>query len=95
MKKKAYIYACTRPEHVSYKDHPDCTRCKVARCGYSLCFESNEKWEEQGGICRYEHCIENMPYTQGPASCPIFGHDCPDGVSGAEACRRELGSTRN
>ena len=29
--------------------------------GYSLNFEPNPDWEEQGRVCEYEHCIENMP----------------------------------
>lgn len=28
--------------------------------GYSLNFEQNERWEEEGLICQYEHCIERM-----------------------------------
>jgi hypothetical protein len=29
--------------------------------GYSLNFDPNPDWMEQGRICKYEHCIENMP----------------------------------
>jgi hypothetical protein len=36
--------------------------------GYSLSFEPNENWEEQGLICQYEHCIENMPLPPTPRS---------------------------
>jgi hypothetical protein len=28
--------------------------------GYSLNFEPNEHWQENGLICQFEHCIENM-----------------------------------
>lgn len=33
--------------------------------GYSLNFEANEEWRDQGLICQYEHCIENMPLPRG------------------------------
>jgi hypothetical protein len=36
--------------------------------GYSLNFGWNEDWEEQGRICPFEHCIENMPNPQIPRS---------------------------
>jgi hypothetical protein len=38
------------------------------RLGYSLSFEPNEHWQEQGLICEYEHCIENMPVPPIPRS---------------------------
>ena len=36
--------------------------------GYSLDFEPNPDWEEQGLICQFEHCIENMPLPSIPRS---------------------------
>ena len=36
--------------------------------GYSLNFESNPDWLEQGRICEFEHCIENMPLPAIPRS---------------------------
>lgn len=56
-----YTYNCTKPKESSNEDWPDCKRCFVAHCGYSKNLEPNPKWEEQEGICKYEHCIESMP----------------------------------
>jgi len=33
--------------------------------GYSLNFDPNPRWEEDGLVCEYEHCIENMPLPDG------------------------------
>lgn len=41
---------------------------QTTRLGYSLSFEPNENWVEQGLICQYEHCIENMPLPPIPRS---------------------------
>jgi hypothetical protein len=43
--------------------------------GYSPNFAPNEKWEEQGLICKYEHCIEHMPLHEKrwAGSCGLFG----------------------
>lgn len=86
-----FIYSCTRPRKVKPRDWPDCGRCKVATCGYSRCFEYNEKWAEQGGICPYEHCIENMPlppFGNNPRkACPVFGHECPGREEDVQHCR--------
>jgi hypothetical protein len=38
------------------------------RLGYSLDFDPNPDWEEQGLICQFEHCIENMPLPEIPRS---------------------------
>lgn len=81
-----YIYECTRPDEVSPRDHSDCKRCKFALCGYSLCFEFNEMWDEQGGLCGWEHCIENMPQSGDERTCPMFGHDCPGGAETVSSC---------
>lgn len=78
---------CTCPEDVHPRDWPGCEKCKIATCGYSRCFEYNEHWAAQGGICGYEHCIENMPFTNEELSCPIFGHDCPGGKEVAGRCK--------
>ncbi len=84
------IYECTRPKEVSQDEWDDCSICLVAKCGYSRCFEPNPKWEEQEGVCVYEHCIENMPITvkRTMESCPIFGHDCPSGKRQVAACEK-------
>lgn len=81
-----YVYACTRPEGVLCSQHPDCQRCKVAGCGYSFCFEFNERWERQGGVSGWEHCIENMPCPGEKATCPMFGHECPGGAAAVSEC---------
>lgn len=36
--------------------------------GYSPNFSPNRHWDEQGLICEYEHCIENMPLPDIPRS---------------------------
>jgi len=84
------IFECNRPENVSPEDWPDCRICLYAKCGYSKCFEPNPRWKEQNGICKHEHCIENMPFTHKEASCPIFGHDCPSGTSQVTKCKSGL-----
>src|SRR5262249_30022358 len=57
--------------------------------GYSIDFEPNEDWEDQGLICKYEHCIEHMPLRSDrwEGSCEIFGHDCPGGSDQVNQCR--------
>lgn len=87
------ITKCTRPKDTPHRSWPDCDRCWVANCGYSRLKKANPHWRTQKhAICRYEHCIENMPL--GPdrtaKSCPIFGHNCPGGARSAEACRRQV-----
>jgi hypothetical protein len=49
--------------------------------GFSPDFAPNERWEEQGLTCKYEHCIEHMPLQarRWAGSCGLFGHDCPGG----------------
>lgn len=55
--------------------------------GYSLDFSANSHWREQGLLCKYEHCIEQMPIEESTAeSCPVFGHDCPGGQEAVAAC---------
>lgn len=86
------IYSCTRPYNVNNSEWADCDICFVAFCGYSRCFEPNPKWEEQGGICKFEHCIENMELTEETTekSCPIFGHNCPGGEEQVIECNKDL-----
>ncbi len=55
--------------------------------GYSPNFAPNESWEEQGLICKYEHCIEQMPLLpRWAGSCGLFGHDCPGGPPQVAEC---------
>lgn len=82
------LFVCTRPDGVDPEKWKDCEICLYAKCGYSRCYEPNPKWKEQGGICMYEHCIENMPlHLNGENSCPIFGHDCPGGKLQVLKCK--------
>jgi|GEM_PF-3589793 len=91
-KKNGRIFKCTRPENVDPDLWADCEKCLCAGCGYSRCFEPNPKWEEQNGICMYEHCIENMPLLmpEDARSCPIFGHECPGGVDQVTECIEQV-----
>ena len=57
--------------------------------GYSTDLTKNEDYAEQGLLCEWEHCIENMPLPtdrSSPLSCRVFGHCCPGGVSGVASC---------
>ncbi len=60
--------------------------------GYSISFYPNEDFDKQGLICEWEHCIEFMPLPskRTSASCPIFGHNCPEGSNHATACRKAV-----
>lgn len=66
-------------------DGPDgrlrCDICMHSQCGFSFNRLPNPHWEQEGGRCPYEHCIETMPARAGlgPGVCPVFGHDCPGG----------------
>lgn len=58
----------------TYKDFGNVT------LGESEDFTPNELWEEQGLICEWEHCIENMALVTvlwSRYKCPVFGHKCP------------------
>ena len=59
--------------------------------GFSLNLAPNEKWQEEELACAFEHCIERMPLKseRWEGSCPVFGHDCPGGVSQVDACKTE------
>jgi len=63
--------------------------------GYIEVFEPNYSYGLQGLACSWEHCIEYYPLEGGEKSCPIFGHDCPDGAKQATTCRRASNSIRN
>ncbi len=64
--------------------------------GYSLNLSPNDNWQEQGLTCRYEHCIERMPLRRErwPGSCPVFGHNCPGGISQVDKCMSEEEASR-
>jgi len=89
---KERINECTAPAGENPFTWKDCERCLVAGCGYSRCIEPNPHWREQGGFCEYEHCIENMPLKPEPTevSCPVFGHNCPEGEDRVSKCRKGL-----
>jgi hypothetical protein len=59
--------------------------------GYSLNLAPNERWETEGLICRFEHCIERMPLRseRWEGSCPVFGHDCPGGTEQVNTCKSQ------
>jgi len=62
--------------------------------GYSTDYTPHEDYEEQGLLCRWEHCIENMPLPasqHSPLSCPVFGHCCPGGVLEVASCDKSIG----
>jgi len=56
--------------------------------GYSLNYSPNPGAEDEGLVCEYEHCIENMPITleSTDRSCPFWGHDCPGGIELVSKC---------
>lgn len=56
--------------------------------GYSIDFSKNDNFKKQGLVCEWEHCIEFMPIEEEPTkkSCPVFGHDCPEGSAKASKC---------
>ena len=60
--------------------------------GYSISFYPNENFEKQGLLCEWEHCIEFMPLPakRTNASCPIFGHNCPEGANHAPVCKKAV-----
>ena len=62
--------------------------------GYSINFTKNSDYKKQGLMCEWEHCIENMPLTAKTTakSCPIFGHNCPEGPEKVSNCEPNLPS---
>jgi hypothetical protein len=65
--------------------------------GYSINFSKNENYKKQGLVCEWEHCIEFMPLgmRRTAKSCPIFGHDCPEGADKASKCEPNLKPIRD
>lgn len=65
--------------------------------GYSIDFSKNENYRKQGLVCEWEHCIEFMPLgmRRTAKSCPIFGHDCPEGAGKASKCEPNLKPIRD
>ncbi len=57
--------------------------------GYLPVIEANENYKENGLVCKWEHCIELLPFSenQPELSCPIFGHDCPGGIESRKMCK--------
>ena len=60
--------------------------------GYSIDFSKNQNYKKQGLVCEWEHCIEFMPLRmrETAKSCPIFGHNCPEGSDKASKCEPNL-----
>lgn len=58
--------------------------------GYIPIFLNNYSFYKQNIICEWEHCIEYMPLEKerGLKSCPIFGHNCPEGERHVTICRK-------
>ena len=58
--------------------------------GYSINFNPNPDYEEQGLMCPWQHCIEQTPLRpeNSETSCPIFGHDCPGGIEQVKVCQK-------
>ena len=58
--------------------------------GYSINFNPNPEYQEQGLVCPWEHCIEQSPLhpDNSESVCPIFDHDCPGGVEQAKVCQK-------
>lgn len=58
--------------------------------GYIPIFLNNYSFYKQNIICEWEHCIEYMPLEKGRGlkSCPIFGHNCPEGERHVTICRK-------
>jgi polyhydroxyalkanoate synthesis regulator phasin len=57
--------------------------------GYSIDFTKNRDYKKHGLECEWEHCIEFMPLesVRTEKSCPIFGHNCPEGLHKASECK--------
>lgn len=58
--------------------------------GYIPIFSINYAFDRQELFCEWEHCIEFMPIEQerGSRSCPIFGHNCPEGEENVIFCKK-------
>ena len=60
--------------------------------GYIPVFSVNYAFWRQELFCEWEHCIEFMLLEQEPGfkSCPIFGHNCPEGEEHVLFCKEML-----
>jgi len=60
--------------------------------GYSINFQPNPEYEEQGLFCEWEHCVELFPVRENPddRSCHVFGHDCPGGIGTQSKCQKSM-----
>jgi hypothetical protein len=56
---------------------------------HSTNFTFNPNFQIEKRICGYEHCIESMPFSNQGIDCPVFGHDCPGGISQVQICKRK------
>ncbi len=55
----------------------------------------NPDFDKEDRLCGYEHCIEGTPFSDQGIDCPVFGHDCPGGISQVETCRKTKGRLRS
>lgn len=56
--------------------------------GYIPIFSINYAFFRQELFCEWEHCIEYMLLEErGAKSCPIFGHNCPEGENHVSICK--------
>jgi hypothetical protein len=60
--------------------------------GYSINFQPNPEYEEQGLSCEWEHCVEHFPLREkrDDRSCHVFGHDCPGGIGIRAKCQKSV-----
>ena len=60
--------------------------------GYIPIFSINYAFYRQELFCEWEHCIEFMLLEQerGVRSCPIFGHNCPEGEEHVIFCKEMI-----
>lgn len=60
--------------------------------GYSINFQPNYNYEEQGLCCEWEHCIELFPLREerDERSCHVWGHDCPGGIGTRIKCKKSM-----
>lgn len=60
--------------------------------GYSINFEQNIDFENNGLVCEWEHCVEYFPLAEkrNDLSCPVFGHDCPGGIESRAKCNKSI-----
>ena len=60
--------------------------------GYIPIFSINHAFYRQELLCEWEHCIEFMLLEQerGARSCPIFGHNCPEGEEHVIFCKESI-----